>query len=291
MNNKNNKFDLIMRFLEVVKIEPKWNIDELCKILDINDRDFEYILSTISEIYISNDFDLFIDIEIKKNIINIEFNSTLEETQFITDNELISLYKFLHEANSELLEMYIDSKNLKIFLKTLSKYISLNSEPKNNIDLEESIIDDEEIIIDYSPIGDTSSYKYHIKPISLVKNNEGVALLGLDINENKPKTFLIQRIFNISKNIIDLNNIARAGKNEIYILNFEFLDSKTSLIGFDEDSIKINDKGFYSISFTNRLSALEFYKKNIFNIKAVNDTEFINEIKSSLNKLINLINK
>ena len=73
MKYKNHKFDLIMRFLELVKVQPKWNISELCKMLDIENIDFEYIVSTLSEIYISNDFDLFIDIEIIQNEINIEF--------------------------------------------------------------------------------------------------------------------------------------------------------------------------------------------------------------------------
>ena len=291
MKYKNHKFDLIMRFLELVKLQPKWDISELCKILDIENIDFDYIVSTLSEIYISNDFDLLIDIEIVQNEINIEFNSSFEDTQFISDNELINLYKFLNEANPESLEIFIDSKNLNIFLKTLSEYISLSSESINNIDYKENIIDDEEIVIDYSPIGETRSYKYHINPISLVKNNEGVALLAFDINEKKPKTFLIQRIYNISKGIIDFSNIARNDKNEIYILNFKFLENKSSLIGINKDSIKENKQGCYSIDFRNRLSAVEFYKKNIFNIKVVNDVDFDFEIKSSFNKVINLINK
>ena len=291
MKYKNHKFDLIMRFLELVKVQPKWNISELCKMLDIENIDFEYIVSTLSEIYISNDFDLFIDIEIIQNEINIEFNSTLQEAQFISDNELINIYKFLNEANPESLEIYIDSKNLNIFLKTLSEYISLTSDIINNLDFKDSIIDDEEIVIDYSPIGDTRSYKYHINPISLVKNNEGVALLAFDINADKPKTFLIQRIYNISNKIIDIKNISRSDKNDIYIFKFKFLQNKNSLNGINKDSIKENKAGYYVIHFRNRLSALEFYKKNIFNIKAVNDADFDNEIKSSFNKVINLINK
>ncbi len=291
MKYKNHKFDLIMRFLELVKVQPKWDISELCKMLDIENIDFEYIVSTLSEIYISNDFDLFIDIEIIQNEINIEFNSTLQETQFISDNELINIYKFLNEANPESLEIYIDSKNLNIFLKTLSEYISLTSDKINNLDFKDSIIDDEEIAIDYSPIGDTRSYKYHINPISLVKNNEGVALLAFDINADKPKTFLIQRIYNISNRIIDFENISRNDKNDIYIFKFKFLQNKNSLNGINKDSIKENKAGYYVIHFRNRLSALEFYKKNIFNIKAVNDADFDNEIKSSFNKVINLINK
>ena len=290
MKYKNHKFDLIMRFLELVKVQPKWNISELCKMLDIENIDFEYIVSTLSEIYISNDFDLFIDIEIIQNEINIEFNSTLQEAQFISDNELINIYKFLNEANPESLEIYIDSKNLNIFLKTLSEYISLTSNKINNLDFKDSIID-EEIVIDYSPIGDTRSYKYHINPISLVKNNEGVALLAFDINADKPKTFLIQRIYNISNRIIDFENISRNDKNDIYIFKFKFLQNKNSLNGINKDSIKENKAGYYVIHFRNRLSALEFYKKNIFNIKAVNDADFDNEIKSSFNKVINLINK
>ena len=86
-------------------------------------------------------------------------------------------------------------------------------------------------------------------------------------------------------------NDAFENESQSYILNFKFLDGRSSLIGIDDLSIKENSNGYYFIVFHNRLSALEFYKKNIFNMKVINNIEFDDEIKSSLNKVINLIDK
>ena len=69
------------------------------------------------------------------------------------------------------------------------------------------------------------------------------------------------------------------------------MDGRSSLIGIDDLSIKENKNGYYNIVFHNRLSALEFYKKNIFNMQVIDNFEFDDEIKSSLNKVINLIDK
>ena len=292
MNSSNKKFDLIMQFLELVKTKSLWDIDELCNILDIDTNEFEYIISMLSEMYISNQYDLFLDIEINNEQLHIEFNTSFDGSHFITDNELISVYKFLHEGKPEYLDSYIDKNRLLIFVDILSEYITLPTYTKETFKEQgELIIDAEEILIDYSPIGHISSFKYHIKPISLVRNREGVALLAYDVKANKPKTFLINRIFDTSKDIIDFTNIKYDNKEKSYVLNFKFLDGRSSLIGIDDLSIKENKNGYYNIVFHNRLSALEFYKKNIFNMQVIDNFEFDDEIKSSLNKVINLIDK
>ena len=74
-------------------------------------------------------------------------------------------------------------------------------------------------------------------------------------------------------------------------LTFKYLDRNILLSGIDNSSIAKNKKGNYYIKFRNKAIALEFYKKNIYKLKVVNDIEINNEIKSSFSKVINLINK
>ena len=64
MSSNQNKFKLILEFIELVKQKPEWEIEHLCDLLKINQDDFEYIINTVSDLYISNDFDLLLDIEI-----------------------------------------------------------------------------------------------------------------------------------------------------------------------------------------------------------------------------------
>ena len=58
MNSNRSKFKLILEFIELVKEQQEWNIDHFCELLKINQEDFEYIINTVSELYVSNDFDL-----------------------------------------------------------------------------------------------------------------------------------------------------------------------------------------------------------------------------------------
>ena len=61
--------------------------------------------------------------------------------------------------------------------------------------------------------------------------------------------------------------------------------------GIDSSSIVKNKSGSYNIKFRNRDIAIEFYKKNIYKLKVLDDIGIDNEIKSSFNKVINLVNK
>ena len=129
-----------MQFLELVKTKSLWDIDELCNILDIDSNEFEYIISMLSEIYISNQHDLFLDIEINNKQLHIEFNTSFDESHFISDNELISVYKFLQEGKPEYLESYIDKNRLRIFVDVLSEYVTLPSYRKESFKEEGELI-------------------------------------------------------------------------------------------------------------------------------------------------------
>ena len=292
MNLVNNKFDLILRFLELAKEKPSWEIAELCKLLNINNEEFDYIVNTLSQIYISNDFDLFLDIEINNEKINIELSDIVSDTQFITDYELLSMYKFLIDSDIKYLENFMPKKHLVNFKNILSKHVSIKNDSFYEIvDVERGVLEYEELIIDYSPLGSISSFNYHIKPLSLLKKNEGVALLALDLKADKPKTFLIHRILNTSKDVYKFDAADSSLNETEYTLTFKYLDSDTMLSGIDNSLISKNKKGDYFIKFRNRSIALEFYKKNIYKIKVIDDIGINDEIKSSCRKVINLVNK
>lgn len=291
MNLVNNKFDLILRFLEIVKEKPSWKIDELCHLLNINNEEFEYIVSTLSQIYISNDFDLFLDIEINNEKIDIDLSDVVIDTQFITDYELLSMYKFLIGSDIKYLEHFIPKIHLLNFKNILSKHISIKDDTLyEKVKDERGVFEYEELIIDYSPLGTISSSNYHIKPISLLKNHEGVVLLAQDLKANKLKTFLIHRILNTSEDIYQFDSPDTSLKEKEYTLTFKYLNNNTLLPGIDSSLILKNKIGDYSIRFRNRSIALEFYKKNIYMIKVVDDIGINAEIKSSFRKVINLVN-
>ena len=292
MNSVNNKFDLLLRFVEVVKEQSSWLIDDLCSLLNINNDEFDYIVSTLSQIYISNDFDLFLDIEISDKKIDVELNDVVSDTQFITDYELLSMYKFLIDSDINYLESFVPLKHLLSFKDILSKHIAIKDENSSYLnDDEERVLESQELIIDYSPLGSVSSFNYHIKPLSLLKKNEGIALLALDVKANKPKTFLIHRIQNTTKDIFDFETVSTSLNDEEYILKFKYLDRNILISGIDSSSIVKNKNGSYNIKFRNRAIAIEFYKKNIYKLKVLDDIGIDNEIKSSFNKVINLVNK
>ena len=292
MNSVNNKFDLLLRFVEVVKEQSSWLIEDLCSLLNINNDEFDYIVSTLSQIYISNDFDLFLDIEISDKKIDVELNDVVSDTQFITDYELLSMYKFLIDSDINYLESFVPLKHLLSFKDILSKHIAIKDENSSYLnDDEERVLESQELIIDYSPLGSVSSFNYHIKPLSLLKKNEGIALLALDVKANKPKTFLIQRIQNTTKDIFDFETVSTSLNDEEYILKFKYLDKNILISGIDSSSIVKNKSGSYNIKFRNRDIAIEFYKKNIYKLKVLDDIGIDNEIKSSFNKVINLVNK
>ena len=292
MNSVNNKFDLLLRFVEVVKEQSSWLIDDLCSFLNINNDEFDYIVSTLSQIYISNDFDLFLDIEISNKKIDVELNDIVSDTQFITDYELLSMYKFLMDSDINYLESFVPINHLLIFKHILSKHIAIKDEDSSYLNgNKDRVLESQELIIDYSPLGSVSSFNYHIKPLSLLKKNEGIALLALDLKANKPKTFLIHRIQNTTKDIFDFETVSTSLNDEEYTLTFEYLDRNILISGIDNSSIVKNKGGSYNIKFRNRAIAIEFYKKNFYKLKVFDDIGIDNEIKSSFSKVINLVNK
>ena len=291
MSSNQNKFKLILEFIELVKQKPEWEIEHLCDLLKINQDDFEYIINTVSDLYISNDFDLLLDIEIDNEKIKILINEVATTTHLITDMDLLSIYKILLDANIDFLESYIPSDYLTTFKETIDKYIPTQIDTIDTIKLNDfNLFEGENITIEYSPLGTISSYKYRIKPLSIVNNVEGVALLALDVTANKTKTFLINRIVNISNEMLDSLKTKKTTASEKYIFEFSFRDGYAHLPELVDD-IRFNKKNIYSVAFRNEDIALEFYKLNIYNIKAIDNNTFDDEINSSFNKVIKLINK
>ena len=107
MNSNNNKFKLILDFIELVKEKSEWDIDQLCSLLKINQDDFDYVINTLSEMYISNDFDLFLDIEVDNEKVKIRNQYSKGEDFFLF---IGSLYK-RKNINNLLLAFDIYKKN------------------------------------------------------------------------------------------------------------------------------------------------------------------------------------
>tara|TARA_B100001123_G_C15223587_1_gene992275 strand:+ start:351 stop:1238 length:888 start_codon:yes stop_codon:yes gene_type:complete len=291
-DNKYRKFDLIIRFIELTKEKQVWGVEELCTILGIENDDFDYLINIISDLYTSNDLELFFDIEVTSDKVRIELNDIVKETQLITDYEFISLYNVLINLGIDTMSDHISQHNISYFLNCVSDYIQVeHSSPENKHKIDSIYNDAEEIILEYSPLGEILSKKYHIKPISLVNNNEGVALLAFDKNSKQNKTFLINRFIDVSYNISEYESKSLNKMSEEYNFSFKFVGDQDDLVSIDLDSIVEEENETFSITFRNKNIALEFYKRNINKILSVNNEEFEKEIKSSFNKVINLVGK
>lgn len=292
MESNNKKFRLLLKFIELTLEKSEWEISNICEVLNINQDEFDYIVNTLSDLYISNDFDLFLDIEIDNEKIHVVINDIVADTHFITDYDILSIYKILLDSNIDYLESYIQSDQLEAFKYTLEKYIPIKVDKIDSIELGDiNIFEEEAVAIDYSPLGTVSSSRYHIEPISIVKNKEGVALHAFDIQAKRAKTFLLNRIFDISNELHGLPSEKSSSLNKEYELTFSFRYNHQYLTGIDSKEIINKRKNVHSLKFRNKLIALEFYKKNIYKIKAIDNKEFDKEIKSSLNNVIKLINK
>ena len=291
-DNKYQKFDLIIRFIELTKEKQVWRVEELYDILGIDNVEFDYLINIISDLYTSNDLELFFDIEFTSDEVRIELNDIVKESQLITDYEFVSLYNILINLGIDTVSDDISKHNITYFLNCVSDYIQVERGlPENNHKFDSIYNDAEEIILEYSPLGEIISKRYHIKPISLVNNKEGVALLAFDKNSKQNKTFLINRFIDVSYNISEYESKSQNKNTEEYTFTFKFIGDYEELASIDLDSIVEEENETFSITFRNKNIALEFYKRNINKILSVNNEEFEEEIKSSFNKVINLVGK
>ena len=281
--NKKINIKFIQSFIKTIQKKTLWSLDKLLKEIDITEKELFYILTIVSDVY-TNSGETFIDYEInedKKEII-FHFSDNVYEFVSINDGELFNLY-FLLSTDSKLLLLKEKNSSIKEFYNLLSKYFSFESS-----DLSESLelpFSDQPILIEYIKLGSSESIFYKIKPIALKSNSDGIILEALDIDENFIKTFLIERIVNISDN----SEYLKTSKNKNNNIKVEF-----DLV--DENFLKKLDSRIYIrkgkrlyMEFYSYENALDYAIKNLLNFNVLSPTKLLDDINKRKNNLLEML--
>ena len=270
--------------INILKDNNKWNIDDLTEKLSIDIESIVYMLNIMSEVYSING-ENFIDFEIDslENTISFEYSSTFTDLNTITDFELFKIYNLL-KSNKTINVENIDKQDLRKFYATLEMYFG----EKSNIKFEENLPINlmTQVNIDYIKIGYSEANTYSIKPLSISNNQDGNVLEAIDLIDNKVKTFLINRIIEVSE--LKLSSSSSKEKNNEIEVKFSY-NSEEFLNKLDKNSIFFKD-GLCVYTFRDFNVALQFFFEHFHDIKIVSPNKLKTEFDKKINNLLDMIN-
>ena len=281
--NKRLNIKFIQSFLKTIKNKPLWLIDNLLLELEISEKELFYILTIVSDIYTTSG-ETFIDYEINEDKKEINFNLSENVSEFlsINDGELFNIF-FLLSTDANLLSLQDENKSIKDFSNILANYFSLES-----TDYDEPLrlpFNDQLNVIEYIKLGSTNSIFYKIKPITLKTNSDGIILEAFDVDENSIKSFLVERIVNITDDSeylesskIKTNTI----KVEFDLLDENFLNKLGSRI------YKCVEGKLY-MEFYSYENALDYAIKNLLFLEVAAPSDLLNDINKRKNNLMDML--
>ena len=279
--SKKIDLQLVMSTLSLIQNKEKWNINNLSKKLNIEDKDLFYILSVITDIY-SQHGELLIDYEYddKKQELLFNFNPSLKNIIQINDGELFNLI-FLLTSNSIFKELVKNNSDIEEFYNVVSPYFNLEILEESNDGIFENLTFFEENIISYIKLGSTQETFYRIQPIILTTNNDGIVLEAIDLNEEKSKTFLLNRIVD-SLSIEDFRESKKSNKMEV-VMKFTYSNEKV-LTDINKDDYQLKNK-YSEAKFYSKSNAINFVIKNYEYIDIISPQFLIDEFKNRNDKL------
>lgn len=279
--SKKIDLQLVMSALSLIQNKEKWNINKLVQKLNISEKDLFYILSVITDIY-SQQGELLIDYEYddKNQELLFSFNPSLKNIIQINDGELFNLV-FLLTSNSIFKELVKNNSDIKEFYNVVSPYFNLEILDESNDGVFENLTFFEENIISYIKLGSTEETFYRIQPILLTTNTDGIVLEAIDLNEEKSKTFLINRIVD-SLSIEDFRESKKSNNMEV-VMKFTYLNEKV-LTDINKDDYQLKNK-HVEAKFYSELNAINFAIKNYENIDIISPQFITNELKNRNDKL------
>ena len=279
--SKKVDLQLVMSTLSLVQNKEKWNLNNLVKKLNIEERDLFYILSVITDIY-SQDGELLIDYEYddKKHELLFNINPSLKNIIQINDGELFNLI-FLLTSNSIFKELVKNNSDIEEFYNVVSPYFNLEILEESNDGIFENLKFFEENIISYIKLGSTQETFYRIQPILLTTNNDGIILEAIDLNEEKSKTFLLNRIVD-SLSIEGFRESKKSNKIDI-VMKFTYSNEKV-LADINKDNYQLKNN-YVEVKFYSKSNAINFVIKNYENIDIISPQFLINEFKNRNDKL------
>ena len=279
--SKKIDLQLVMSTLSLIQNKEKWNINNLAQKLNIEDKDLLYILSVITDIY-SQHGELLIDYEYddKKQELLFNFNPSLKNIIQINDGELFNLI-FLLTSNSIFKELVKNNSDIEEFYNVVSPYFNLEILEESNDGIFENLTFFEENIISYIKLGSTQETFYRIQPIILTTNNDGIVLEAIDLNEEKSKTFLLNRIVD-SLSIEDFRESKKSNKMEV-VMKFTYSNDKV-LTDINKDDYQLKNK-YLEAKFYSKSNAINFVIKNYEYIDIISPQFLIDEFKNRNDKL------
>ena len=278
--SKKIDLQLIMNVLSLIQNKEKWNLPNLSKKLNINEKEIFYVLSVVTDIY-SQQGELLIDYEYddKNQELLFNINPSLKNIIQINDGELFNLI-FLLSSNSIYKELIKNNSDVEEFFNVVSPYFNLEI-LQDNDGVFENLSFFEENIISYIKLGSTQAAFYRIQPILLTTNNDGIVLEAIDLNDEKLKTFLLNRIVD-SLSIEDFRESKKSNKIEI-IMKFTHTNEKV-LSDINKNDYQLKDK-YVEAKFYSESNALNFIIKNYEYIEIMSPQSLINEFKRRKDKL------
>ena len=279
--SKKIDLQLIMNVLSLIQNKEKWNLPNLSKKLNIKEKEIFYVLSVVTDIY-SQQGELLIDYEYddKNQELLFNINPSLKNIIQINDGELFNLI-FLLSSNSIYKELIKNNSDVEEFFNVVSPYFNLEILQDNNDGVFENLLFFEENIISYIKLGSTQAAFYRIQPILLTTNNDGIVLEAIDLNDEKLKTFLLNRIVD-SLSIEDFRESKKSNKIEI-IMKFKHTNEKV-LSDINKNDYQLKDK-YVEAKFYSESNALNFIIKNYEYIEIMSPQSLINEFKRRKDKL------
>ena len=279
--SKKIDLQLIINVLSLVQNKEKWNLPNLSKKLNIKEKEIFYVLSVVTDIY-SQQGELLIDYEYddKNQELLFNINPSLKNIIQINDGELFNLI-FLLSSNSIYKELIKNNSDVEEFFNVVSPYFNLEILQDNNDGVFENLSFFEENIISYIKLGSTQAAFYRIQPILLTTNNDGIVLEAIDLNDEKLKTFLLNRIVD-SLSIEDFRESKKSNKIEI-IMKFTHTNEKV-LSDINKNDYQLKDK-YVEAKFYSESNALNFIIKNYEYIEIMSPQSLINEFKRRKDKL------
>lgn len=281
--NKRLNIKFIQSFLKTIKNKPLWLIDNLLLELEISEKELFYILTIVSDIYTTSG-ETFIDYEINEDKKEINFNLSENVSEFlsINDGELFNIF-FLLSTDANLLSLQEENKSIKEFSNILANYFSLES-----TDYDEPLrlpFNDQLNVIEYIKLGSTNSIFYKIKPITLKTNSDGIILEAFDVDENSIKSFLVERIVNItddSKYLESSKIKTNTIKVEFDLLDENFLNKLGSRI---YECVE----GKLYMEFYSYENALDYAIKNLLFLEVAAPSDLLNDINKRKNNLMEML--
>ena len=281
--NKRLNIKFIQSFLKTIKNKPLWFIDNLLLELEISEKELFYILTIVSDIYTTSG-ETFIDYEINEDKKEINFNLSENVSEFlsINDGELFNIF-FLLSTDANLLSLQEENKSIKDFSNILANYFSLES-----TDYDEPLrlpFNDQLNVIEYIKLGSTNSIFYKIKPITLKTNSDGIILEAFDVDENSIKSFLVERIVNITDDSEYLES-SKIKTNTIKV-EFDLLDE--NFLNKLGSRIYECVEGKLYMEFYSYENALDYAIKNLLFLEVAAPSDLLNDINKRKNNLMEML--